>query len=251
MKKLLNDKKVAIGTWLNTGSNIVAELIAQSDLDFICIDAEHSPVDINNIIGLVQAINAGNTSCYPIARIHGLDYSLTKRYLDAGIKGIICPLVNSKEQAELLVKTVYYPPTGQRGLGFCKANNYGSSVKSYFNKANEEIFVAIQIEDIKAVENLESILSVDGIDCVFIGPYDLSASMGVAGDFQHPDYINARNKILRMTKEKGLSIGIHVVQPCVQECQKFLKEGYNVIAYSLDITILTEAYKNIKLNIQN
>jgi 2-dehydro-3-deoxyglucarate aldolase len=236
-EKLLNGE-VVVGTWLNSGSPIIGELLAQCGYDFICVDAEHSPVDINQTFSIFQGITSGNSKCICGVRLHGVDYSLTKRYLDAGAQLIIGPLVNDANDAQNLIEAVKYPPLGKRGLGFCRANNYGGNVKNHFNKSNQESLVAVQIEDKVGVENIDEILKTPGIDIVFIGPYDLSASLGITAEFENDLYIKARNKILHACHRYNKIAGIHVVDPDINEVMDRIKEGYRFIAFSLDITIL-------------
>jgi len=238
LRYALQSGHTVVGTWCNSGSPIIAELMASSGFDFVCVDAEHSAVDVPQAQSLFQAVVAGNPTCAPIVRLHGVDYALVKRYLDAGARGVVCPLINSKEDAELLVSAVKYPPEGRRGVGFCRANKFGLRVGEEFRAANQEILTAVQIEHIDGVRNIEDILSVPGIDAVFIGPYDLTASMGITAQFDHPDYLKARERILKVCRDKGVVAGIHVVQPNTDELIARANEGYRFLAYSLDITML-------------
>lgn len=228
-----------IGSWINTGSPIVGELMAQFGFDFLCVDAEHSAVDLPETQRIFQAIRSGNPACAQFVRLHGVDYSLVKRYMDAGARGLVGPLVTTRAEAELLVQAAKYPPLGKRGVGFCRANQYGTNLAEEFKRANDECVVAVQIEDIRAVENIDEILEVEGVDAAFIGPYDLSASMGLTAQFDHPDYLAARDRILAACKRHKVAPGIHVVQPDPAEVVARLSEGYQVIAFSLDITMLT------------
>ncbi|MCC5788776.1 MAG: hypothetical protein JJT75_04020 [Opitutales bacterium] len=239
LKEKLYSGKPVIGTWINSGSPIVAETIAQFGFDYLCVDVEHSAVDLPQVQQIFQGIRSGNPHCAQFVRLHGVDYTLVKRYLDAGANGLIAPLVNSREDAELLIRSAKYPPMGKRGLGFCRANKYGTETMVEFDRANETGVIAVQIEDIKAVDNLDAILDVKGIDIAFIGPYDLSASMGLTAQFDHPDYLAARNHILKACERHGVYPGLHVVQPDPDEVVARLEEGYRVIAFSLDITMLT------------
>jgi len=212
--------------------------MAAVGFDFVCIDAEHSAVDVAQCQGLFQAIRAGNPDCAPVVRLHGADYALVKRYLDAGARGVVCPLINTRQDAELILSAVKYPPEGRRGVGFCRANQFGRRVTDEFKAANREILTAVQIEHIDGVANIDEILAVPGIDAVFIGPYDLSASMGITAQFTHPDYLQARDRILSACNEHGVVPGIHVVQPNSEELIARAHEGYRFLAYSLDITML-------------
>lgn len=236
-QRLLAGESV-IGSWINSGSPIVAELMAASGFDFLCVDVEHSAVDLPQVQPLFQAIESGRPGCAALVRLHGVDYSFVKRYLDAGADGVIAPLVRTKAEAELLVRACKYPPEGLRGLGFCRANDYGMRIDDEYARANENILVAVQIEHIEAVKNIDEILEVAGIDGVFIGPYDLSASMGIAGQFEHPDYLVALGTIQAACRRHQVVSGIHVVSVDTDEAKARLAEGYQLLAYSLDITMI-------------
>jgi len=235
---LLRAGKPAIGSWVNTASPIVGELMSQCGFDFLTVDVEHSPVDFGGVFGILQAIRSGNPSCDCFVRLHGVDYSHVKRYLDAGVNGVIAPLVERPEDVEILVAATKYPPEGRRGVGFCRANKYGAELLDYVEGVNREMLLAIQIESRAGVEQIESILSVPGVDAVFLGPYDLSASLGVTAQFDHPDYLAARERVLKACQERGIAAGIHVVQPNPGELLDRIGEGYQLLAYSLDVTML-------------
>ena len=244
IRKRLIAGETIIGSWINSGSPAIAELMAMTGFDFLCIDAEHSAVDLPQVQQMFQAMHSGNPNCANVIRLHGVDYSFVKRYLDAGAQGIIAPLVMNRRDAELLIQATKYPPMGNRGVGFCRANQYGANLKSNVESANEDIFVAVQIEHIDAVECIDDILEVEGIDAVFVGPYDLSASMGLTAQFDHPDYIEARTRVLNACKAKGISPGIHVVPPDADLFIEQNLEGYKLMAYSLDITMVLESCKS-------
>ncbi len=244
IRKRLKSGETLVGSWINSGSPAIAELMAATGYDFLCIDAEHSAVDLPLVQSIFQAMHSGNPECANVVRLHGIDYSFVKRYLDSGAQGIIAPLVMNKQDAELLIKATKYPPMGNRGVGFCRANQYGMNLEKNVASANEDIFVAVQIEHIDAVDAIDEILEVEGIDAVFVGPYDLSASMGITGQFDHPDYLTARTRVLEACKRKGIAPGIHVVPPDVDLFIEQNKEGYQLMAYSLDITMILEASKS-------
>lgn len=241
LRKMLQANECVIGSWINTCSPVVAELMAAVGFDFLAVDAEHSAVDIPQAQGLFQAIRAGNPDCAPLVRLAGNDYATTKRYLDAGAAGVIAPLINSAAQAQELVRAVKYPPQGMRGVGFCRANAYGMDLQKAVAMANDQTLVCVQIEHIDGVRQVDEILAVPGVDAVFIGPYDLSASMGITGQFDHPDMVQAKKLVLAACQAHGIAPGIHVMQPNVDEVVQRFREGYRLIAYSLDITMLTQA----------
>lgn len=239
----LKSGQTKLGTWINSGSPINAEIAAQAGFDFVVVDVEHSPVDLERTHALFQAIRSGNPDSVPMVRAHGVDYAHLKRYLDLGAGGIIAPFVNSVQDAELLVRACKYPPLGDRGVGFCRANDYGSNLPNYVSSANDEIVLTVQIEHIKGVDAIDEILAVDGIDAAFIGPYDLSASMGITAQFDHPDYKAAKDRVLAACQKHNIACGLHVVDPDPQQVREAISEGYALIAYSLDITILTHFYR--------
>lgn len=241
LRQRLRADEVVIGSWLNSGSPIVAELMAACGFDFLCVDVEHSAVDLPQAQQLFQAIRSGRRDCAAFVRLHGVDYAHVKRYLDAGADGVVAPLVRTREEAELLVQTCKYPPEGLRGVGFCRANDYGLRLDEVCTHANERIVIAVQIENIEAVSAIDDILSVPGIDVAFIGPYDLTASMGITAQFDHPDYRAARATVFAACARHGVVPGIHAVPPDPASAAMLLSEGCRLLAYSLDITMITAA----------
>jgi len=247
-------KDYLLGSWINTGSAIVSEIMSASGFDFLVVDTEHSAIDIGQTQILFQAIMAGNPECIPMVRLAGNVYSETKRYLDAGAMGVIVPLVNTRNDAELIIESVKYPPHGMRGVGFGRSHGYGFNFDSYMKNSNEKTIVGVQIEHIKGVNNIDEIFSVQGIDFAFIGPYDLTASMRITAQFDHPDYHEVIKKIISKCREYKILPGIHVVQPDTNEAVRRIREGFKIIAYSLDITMLGYSCRkgiiDINLNIK-
>jgi 2-dehydro-3-deoxyglucarate aldolase len=233
------NKNVIIGSWINSASPIIAEIMSISGFDYLVVDAEHSAVDVTQAQAIFQAIRSGNPNCVPIIRLPGNLYEQTNRYLDAGAQGVIAPLINTSAEARELVRSVKYPPLGDRGVGFGRSHGYGIKFDEYMKSANEEIMICVQIEHINALNNIDSIFSVDGIDGAFIGPYDLSASMGITAQFNHPEYIKAVDIIVTKCKEYNISLGYHVVQPDPELALSYLNKGVTMLAYSLDITMLS------------
>lgn len=233
------EKPYVLGSWLCGGSTAIAELMSMCGYDFLTIDAEHAPVSIEGAYSLLQAIKSGNSECKALVRMQGNSYDETKRYMDAGADGVICPMVKTKEDVENVITAVKYAPIGSRGVGYCRANKYGVALQESFSTDNEKTIVVVQIEHIDAIHNLEEILSVKGVDAAIIGPYDLSTSMGITGDFSHPEMIKAISKNLEICKKYGVMPGIHVVKPDPEEVKSRIKQGYRFIAYSVDITMVS------------
>jgi len=181
--------------------------MAACGFDFVTVDAEHSAVDLAQTQQLFQAIRSGSPSCAALVRVPGVSYAEIKRYMDAGAVGVIAPLVNTVEETCEVVRAVKYPPEGGRGVGFCRDNVYGLALAERVTRANAESFVCVQIEHVRAVENIDAILAVKGVDVAFIGPYDLTASMGITAQFEHPEYRAARKRILRACRAHGVAAG--------------------------------------------
>jgi 2-dehydro-3-deoxyglucarate aldolase len=158
--------------------------------------------------------------------------------MDAGAYGVIIPMVNSGREAKKAITAVKYPPEGNRGVGIARAHGYGRSFDEYVSAANHESVVIVQIEHIDAVTNLEEIISVDGVDGCFIGPYDLSGSLGVPGNLTHKKVLTAISEVERICKKHKKPLGIHVVEPDVSLVKKYIKAGYAFIALSSDMLLL-------------
>ena len=246
-------KNTIIGSWLNIGSTAVAELMAESGLDFVTIDMEHAPISIESLADLLRAIRSGNPKCMAFVRTPGHDYQDVKRYMDAGADGVIVPFVNNAFTAQAVVDAVKYPPQGRRGVGFARDNGYGIHLMQKLKDANDHSFICVQIEHIDGMRQLNEILDVPGIDAAFLGPYDLSASMGIAGNFNHQEFQDACSRFLKCCQAHDVIAGIHIIQPNPDEVIERVNQGYGMIGYSLDITMLThsicEGLKRIKKKI--
>lgn len=252
LRRRLRNGETIVGSWLQANSPIIAELMAQQGFDFLTLDAEHAPLDLGPALAMLQAITAGNPACAPLVRLPGNDYATTKRFLDAGAQGVIAPLINTAAEAREVVRAVKYPPLGGRGVGYCRANAYGANVTPQtLRDANDNTFICLQIEHADALAQLDDILQVGEIDAALIGPYDLSASLGLTGDFTHPRMIAAEREILAACQRHGVAAGIHVVQPAPDAVAQRIREGYRFIAYSLDITFLMTACRQALKGMMN
>lgn len=230
--------ETVVGGWIQAPHPAVAAVMASSGFDWLAMDLEHGVIGLAECAALVPVIEAHG--CEPFVRLPGNAYADNKRYLDAGARGLIAPLVNTRENAEELVRSAKYPPEGSRGVGYAVSNHYGFQMNRV-DKANDEILVCVQIEHETAVAHLDGILSVPGVDAAFVGPYDLSASLGVTAQFEHPDYVRALDRFRAACQEHGVAAGIHVVAPDPDEVLRRVDEGYRMFAYSLDVTMLGQA----------
>jgi 2-dehydro-3-deoxyglucarate aldolase len=214
----------------------VAEIMGQAGYDWVAVDLEHGAVAIHQLPDLFRALELGNT--LPLARIaHGQPKDC-KQALDAGAGGIIVPMIESAAQLIAVRDACRWPPAGTRGVGFSRANLFGKHFEAYREEAQAPLLVAM-IEHHRAVAELEAILAVEGLDAILIGPYDLSASMGLTAQFDHPDFCATMEKIRTLAAAKAIPAGVHVVAPSPEQLQQRLGEGYRFIAYSIDAAMLS------------
>jgi 2-dehydro-3-deoxyglucarate aldolase len=226
----------SIGSWMQIPHPSVAEIMGQAGYDWVAIDVEHGAVAVHQLPDLFRALELGNT--LPLARIaHGHPKDC-KQALDAGAGGIIVPMIESAAQLIAVRDACRWPPAGTRGVGFSRANLFGKYFETYCEEAQAPLLVAM-IEHHRAVEGLETILAVEGLDAILIGPYDLSASMGLTAQFNHPDFCATMEKIRNLAAAKTIPAGIHVVAPSPEQLQQRLGEGYRFIAYSIDAAMLS------------
>jgi len=233
---MFKNQNISIGTWVTLNHFSVVEIMAEAGFDWICIDLEHSVIDYYETQKLISTIEA--KKCTPFVRVGENNSLIIKRVLDAGAMGIIVPSINSKKEAIQAVENVKYPPLGKRGVGLARAQGYGFNFKDYSKNINQTTKVVIQIEHIDAINELEKILSTKGVDASIIGPYDLSGSMGMPGDYNHPEVITALKKYEKISKKLGVPYGYHVIEPDYRLVLKKLKSGYSFIAFSLDTLFL-------------
>lgn len=236
LKNKIKNGQLTVGSWITLGHPGIADIMAKSGFDWLTVDLEHSTITIEQAANLIRAIDYHGIA--PLVRLTSNDENQIKRVMDAGAHGVIVPNVKSAAEAEHAVKSVYYPPTGTRGVGLARAQNYGVSFDDYKKWLEENAVIIVQIEHIDAVNDLEAILSVDGIDGFIIGPYDLTGSLGKPGDFDDPDFILAMNEIRSVSKKMGKTGGIHVVEPDIEQLKTRIGEGYRFLAYSVDIRML-------------
>lgn len=241
IKEKVAKGEVTYGTWITIGYPEITEALSNLPFDWFVMDMEHTPLTIKDVEFLMMPLR--NTNIVPLVRVPWNDHVVIKRVLDAGAQGIIVPWVNNKEEAIQAVKACRYPPQGIRGVGPRRCIMYGfHDIKEYFKKANEEILVIVQVETEEALNNVYEIVSVDGVDGVFVGPNDLTASMGIFREFNNPRYIEALNRILDATKKANKIAGIMTFDP--QDALNKVKMGFNFIALSNDITYMIRGFKD-------
>jgi 2-dehydro-3-deoxyglucarate aldolase len=214
----------------------VVEILAEVGYDWFFIDGEHGPMDIGHIVGLLQAAQ-GRCPC--LVRVPSSEDVFIKRALDAGADGIIVPLVNSAETARRVVDSAKYPPEGKRSVGGGRAHTYGFTFDRYLATANARVAVVLQVEHVQAARNIESILDVAGIDAIFVGPYDMSASLGKPGRIDDPEVQAHIFAVRDACRRRGMPLGIFVA--AAEAAPPFIRQGFTLLAVGADAGLLGEA----------
>ncbi len=235
IRKKLQSGGYSIGSWMQIPHSSIAEIMGEANYDWVAVDMEHGAISVHQLPDLFRALELGNT--LPLVRVAQGQEKDCKQALDAGAGGVIIPMVKSAKQLKKIRDVICWPPSGSRGVSFSRANLFGKRFDSYVKEAQKPLLIAM-IEHIDALEDLDNILKVKGIDAILIGPYDLSASMGLTAQFEHPNFIDAMKKIKNSSENLSVPCGVHVVNPSVSELQKKVDSGYKFIAYSIDTVFL-------------
>lgn len=239
LKASLAKGRLTVGTWLTIPHASVAEILAPHGFDWLCVDMEHSPVGLDQCRGLMAATQAAGLAA--LVRVGENHPRLIKRVMDAGADGVIAPMVNTRAEAEQAVASVRYPPQGKRGVGLSRAQGYGYGFEAYRDWVHASSVVVVQAEHIQAVENIEEIIAVEGVDAVMVGPYDLSASMGMPGQFHRPEVWKAMDAVVEACARRSVPFGFHVVQPDPDQAMEKIRQGATFLAYGTDFYFLSDA----------
>jgi 4-hydroxy-2-oxoheptanedioate aldolase len=236
----LKQGKPSIGTWLTLPDPVAAHLMARVGFDWLTVELEHTPVNLETAATSFAVIAGAGT--VPLARVPWNNGENLKRVLDSGAWGVVVPMVNSQKEAEAVVHSTRYAPEGHRSIGgSLHAANFSTDPATYYRRANEEILVVVMIEHVRSIANLESILSVPGIDVAFIGPNDLLNSMGKppAFDSEHPEFRDALKQVVKTACRSGVAPGIHVAN--ARAAQQRLDEGFQFIAVASEAGLMLSA----------
>lgn len=242
-KEKLRRGEPALGGWLMIGHPTVAEVMAGEGFDWLCADMEHTATDVRAFTDIARAVQASGVDL--LARLHSCDPVLAKLVLDAGAAGIIVPSVNTPEEAARAVAMAKFPPEGFRGASLCRATDHGRNFPAYFAQHNEKVLVVVMLEHIDAVRRADEILAVPGIDAALIGPYDLSASMNLAGQVEHPQVVAAQHTILAACQRHGVPAGIHVVSTESDAVRQRIEAGYRFLACGLDTLFIMQGCREM------
>jgi 2-dehydro-3-deoxyglucarate aldolase len=236
LKQKLSSNQLTFGSWITIGHESIAEIMCTGGFDWLAIDMEHSVIELATAQNLIGHIHSKGVAA--LARVGKNEEVIIKRVMDAGADGVIVPMINTRQDAELAVSYVKYPPQGKRGVGLARAQGYGIGFDKYKDWLNKESIIIAQIEHILAINNINEIISVEGIDGIIIGPYDLSGSMGFPGEYERAEVKNALKKVEEACKRKNIPLGFHVIQPDHQKAKEKIDAGYTFIGFSIDFFFL-------------
>ncbi len=222
-----------LGTLLSIPSGAVAEILADTGFDWLFLDAEHGPLESTELQTILQAVGR-RIAC--LVRVPSQNEVPIKRALDLGAAGIIVPQVNTAAEAERIVELSRYAPLGARGVGIARASGYGLNFQPYVASANDTTTVIVQAEHFQAVENIEEIVKIPGVDGVLVGPYDLSASMGLMGQIDHPDVVGAIDRVTQVCQATNMKLGIFGVTS--DSIIPYRDRGFTLLVAGVDTIML-------------
>ncbi len=239
LKKALREGKIVYGPFLKLTDPAIVEIMGFAGFDFVIIDQEHGPISIQNTQNMIRAAESANIT--PIIRTTKNDESLILRALDIGAQGVEIPQINCKDDAIHALKSVKFSPMGERGVcRYVRAADYSSMNKfEYFKSANEETMIIVHIEGMEGISNLGEIISVSGIDVLFIGPYDLSQSLGIPGKVNDPLVENKMKEVVLKCKQHKIVVGTFADD--IQTAKKWVSLGVQYISFSVDVGIIYNA----------
>jgi len=238
-ERVLNGELMG-GTFINLGSSLTAEIAGQAGLDWLLIDLEHGAGDRHELLFQLQAIESTPTA--PIVRVAWNDPVQFKRALDLGPSGIMVPYVQSAEEARRAVAAMRYPPAGVRGVASMhRACGFGSDFDEYFRRADSQLLTVVQIETAAAVDHVDEIAAVDGVDVLFVGPMDLSISLGIARRWDHPVFSSAVNKVVSACRKAGKAAGTLVQSE--DQIERSVSVGFSFLALSSDGAMVVQGMR--------
>lgn len=238
LKDALRQRTLTVGSWITFPAEAPAEIMAQAGFEWLVIDMEHSPIDVSDAARLIRVIDLAGLPA--LCRLPTNDPVIAKCVFDAGAVGIVVPSIESVADARRAVDAAYYPPLGRRGVGLARAQSYGGSLEEYRAWVGDHLVVICMIETRAGMEAAPEIAKLPGVDGLFIGPYDLSASMGCIGKLDHPDVRAAEARVRDAAREAGIACGLHVVHHSAEAVARAVADGYTFLALGVDMIFLRE-----------
>ncbi len=243
---LIREGKAPIGTFMNFSNPDFVECVALAGIDYIIIDTEHGPKEAETVVDLIRAAEFRGTT--PFVRVKDSSRASILKMLDIGAHGLVIPNVRSVDEVKKIVEYGKYAPLGMRGINMPRASGYGSpqtmpTLKDYTEMANKETMLIPQCETVSCLENIEEIVNIEGVDGIFVGPFDLSQDMGMTADFSNPKFVKAIERVLKACKEAKKPVLIFAPNP--EAGKEKLKEGFDSVTISIDSLVFINAYSEI------
>jgi len=229
--------------WQTIYSEEICEIYCNYSFDAICVDLEHSSINISECLKLIRIIQLYKKLAF--VRISNKNSENLKKVLDFGVDGIIVPDVRNIKDCKSIINNMYYSPIGNRGVGLQRANLYGNNFQHYLDFVSKRIVFIPMIESKEAIKNINQILSYKYTNGVMIGPYDLSSSLGFPGDFDNLDFVKSIKSIIKKSKKNKKHVGLHIIEPDIKLIKKSYKEGYSFLVYSLDSVLFNSILKKL------
>jgi len=246
LKEKFAKRERTFGGWISYREPAIAETFAKAGFDFIAIDMEHTTISIDDANRIITSAQSEGGICIPRQVSHNNDYM--KPMLEAGADGIMIPMVNTVDEANIIVNNFKFPPVGRRSFGVNRAHGYGFDFEKYISTWNDSGLFVIQIESITAVENIDVLLTIDGLDAVMIGPYDISGSLDVPGETDHPKVREAGRQVIDACERAGISCMTQVADVTADAVEDAFGQGYTSVVMGSDLFILwkwAESMRNI------
>lgn len=244
LKNALRNREQLFAAWISFSHPSIAETFAKAGFDFISIDMEHSTISITEAQRIIAACQSEGVPCLPRPVSHSNDY--IKPLLESGADGMLIQMVNNADQVNKLIDNIKYPPLGKRSFGVNRAQAYGFDFEEYINSWNQNSSFIIQVESVEAVENINSLLEFDEVDGVMIGPYDISGSLGVPGQLNHPKVIEASKKVINACKKFNKSCGTQLNDPNPKNINSLFELGYTFAILGSDLFVLWKWAEGMK-----
>ena len=247
LRRAIEEKGNAVGTFLGVSTPSIVEILGYTGLDFVVIDTEHGPYDTMPVSDLIRASQSRGMA--PVVRVADVTHKEIQRAVDNGAEGIIIPCLRSMDDFRKAVELCKFPPLGSRGFIKARGSGYGNeewaegTLEEYMHNSNEKVLLLPQCETREALENIEAIVNIEGIDGIFIGPFDLSISMGIPGQFDAPQFRRAVSRVLNTCKEAGKLCMIFTSS--VEEAKAYMDQGFDAVANSIDTIMFRNAYKEM------
>ena len=242
LKQRLKQGETLNGCWLNLGSSLTAEIVGQAGFDWVLIDLEHGAGTEKDVLPQLQALE--HTAAGVIVRVESTESQRISRVLDMGAEGIMCPKISSSAEARKVVNGLHYPPHGNRGVAkMVRASGFGQHFDQYYRESRETILGVVQIETVDALNHLDEIAAIEGVDVLFIGPADLSMELGIFGQFDHPRFKEALRETIGAAQKAGKTTGILFFNP--DDYHMYHDMGIRLIACGADGTFVADGARNL------